>query len=241
MPDSDVVLYDKLGAVGHLVLNRPKAINAFNIQMRDELYLSLSAANDDPEVRAILISGAGDRGFCAGADLSEFGSAPSQVVARRVRWERDLWGLFMSIRKPLVAAVHGFVIGSGVEITCLCDIRIASDDAVFRMPEAALSLVPAAGGTQTLSRNIGLGESMNMLLANSPMNAPRALSVGLVHRLVSKKSLLAEGFAVAEVLAALDPRSIASAKQTIQAGLDMPIDQGIGLERRETAKLISSR
>ena len=178
MPDSDVVLYDKLGAVGHLVLNRPKVINAFNIQMRDELYLSLSAANDDPEVRAILISGAGDRGFCAGADLSEFGTAPSQVVARRVRWERDLWGLFMSIRKPLVAAVHGFVIGSGVEITCLCDIRIASDDAVFRMPEAALSLVPAAGGTQTLSRNIGLGESMNMLLANSPMNAQRALSVG---------------------------------------------------------------
>ena len=241
MPDSDVVLYDKLGAVGHLVLNRPKAINAFNIQMRDELYLSLSAANDDPEVRVILISGAGDRGFCAGADLSEFGTAPSQVVARRVRWERDLWGLFMSIRKPLVAAVHGFVIGSGVEITCLCDIRIASDDAVFRMPEAALSLVPAAGGTQSLSRNIGLGESMNMLLANSPMNAQRALSVGLVHRLVSKKSLLDEGFAVAEVLAALDPRSIASAKQTIQTGLDMPIDQGIGLERRETAKLISSR
>ena len=153
MPDSDVVLYEKLRAVGHLVLNRPKVINAFNIQMRDELYMSLSAANDDPEVRAILISGAGDRGFCAGADLSEFGTAPSQVVARRVRWERDLWGLFMSIRKPLVAAVHGFVFGSGVEITCLCDIRIASDDAVFRMPEAALSLVPAAGGTQTLSRN----------------------------------------------------------------------------------------
>ncbi|HIC61573.1 MAG TPA: enoyl-CoA hydratase/isomerase family protein [Marine Group III euryarchaeote] len=107
MPDSDVVLYDKLGAVGHLVLNRPKAINAFNIQMRDELYLWLSAANDDPEVRVILISGAGDRGFCAGADLTEFGTAPSQVVARRVRWERDLWGLFMSIRKPLVAAVRG--------------------------------------------------------------------------------------------------------------------------------------
>ena len=241
MPDSDVVLYEKLGAVGHLVLNRPKVINAFNIQMRDELYMSLSAANDDPEVRVILISGAGDRGFCAGADLSEFGTAPSQVVARRVRWERDLWGLFMSIRKPLVTAVHGFVFGSGVEITCLCDIRIASDDAVFRMPEAALSLVPAAGGTQTLSRNVGLGESMNMLLANSPMNAQRALSVGLAHRLVSKKFVLDEGFAMAEVLAALDPRSIASAKQTIQTGLDMPIDQGIRLERRETAKLISSR
>ncbi|MCH8311219.1 MAG: enoyl-CoA hydratase/isomerase family protein, partial [Chloroflexi bacterium] len=179
MSDSAVVLYLKRGAVAHVVLNRPKVINAFNMQMRDELFQALSAAKDDPEVRAILISGAGDRGFCAGADLSEFGSAPSQDVARQVRWERDLWGLFLSIRKPMVAAVHGFVIGSGVEITCLCDVRIASEDATFRMPEAALSLVPAAGGTQTLSRNIGLGESMEMLLANTQVDARRALSIGL--------------------------------------------------------------
>ena len=241
MPDSDVVLYDKRGAVGHLVLNRPRVINAFNIQMRDELYFSLSAANDDPEVRAILISGAGDRGFCAGADLSEFGSAPSQAVARQVRWERDLWGLFMSIRKPVVASVHGFVIGSGVEITCLCDIRIASDDAVFRMPEAALSLVPAAGGTQTLSRNIGLSESMNMLLANAPIDAHRALTVGLVHRLASTESVLDEGFSIADRLAGLDPEAVASAKEAIQFGMDMPIDQGIELERRQSARLFSSR
>ena len=241
MKKDETVIYHSINGVAHITLNRPNQINAFNIDMRDSLFQTLELFRDDTESKVAIMSGAGDRGFCAGADLTEFGTAPSQIIARTVRWERDLWGLFMIIRKPLVAAVHGFVIGSGVEITCLCDIRIASDDAVFRMPEAALSLVPAAGGTQPLSRNIGLGESMNMLLANSPMNAPRALSVGLVHRLVSKKSLLDEGFAVAEVLAALDPRSIASAKQTIQTGLDMPIDQGIGLERRETAKLISSR
>ena len=237
MPDSAVVLYQKREAVAHLVLNRPKVINAFNMQMRDELYQALSAAKDDPEVRAILISGAGDRGFCAGADLSEFGTAPSQVVARQVRWERDLWGLFLSIRKPMVAAVHGFVIGSGVEITCLCDVRIASEDATFRMPEAALSLVPAAGGTQTLSRNIGLGESMEMLLANTQVDARRALSIGLVHRLTPKETVLSEGLSIAELLAGLEPKVVAAAKTAIVAGLDLPIDQGIGLERRETAKL----
>ena len=241
MPDSAVVLYQKREAVAHLVLNRPKVINAFNMQMRDELYQALSAAKDDPEVRAILISGAGDRGFCAGADLSEFGTAPSQVVARQVRWERDLWGLFLSIRKPMVAAVHGFVIGSGVEITCLCDVRIASEDATFRMPEAALSLVPAAGGTQTLPRNIGLGESMDMLLVNTQVDARRALSAGLVHRLTTKDSVLSEGLATADLLAGLDPRAVASVKTAILVGSDLPIDQGIGLERRETAKLLTSQ
>jgi enoyl-CoA hydratase/carnithine racemase len=240
MSDSSVVLYEKQGAVAHVILNRPRVLNAFNMQMRDELYETMSAAKDDPEVRAVLISGAGDRGFCAGADLSEFGTAPSQVVARQVRWERDLWGLFLSMGKPLVAAVHGFVIGSGVEITCLCDVRIASDDATFRMPEAALSLVPAAGGTQTLSRNIGLGESMELLLANTQMDAQHALSTGLVHRLTDKDSVLSEAFSIAETLADLDSRAVASAKSAIYGGLDVPIDQGISLERRETARLFSN-
>ena len=157
MSDTSTVLLDKAGAVAVVTLNRPAVINAFNVQMRDDLYSTLEAVRDDPDVRSILITGAGDRGFCAGADLTEFGTAPSQTVARQVRWERDLWGLFLSISKPLTAALHGYVIGSGVEIACLCDIRIASENSVFRMPEAALGMVPAAGGSQTLPRTIGLG------------------------------------------------------------------------------------
>ena len=149
-----------------ITLNRPDAINAFNVRMRDDLYAALEATRDDPDVRAVLISGSGDRGFCAGADLTEFGTAPSQTIARQVRWERDLWGLFLSMSKPLVAALHGYVIGSGVEIACLCDLRVASEDCVFRMPETALSLVPAAGGSQMLPRTIGLGPAMRMLLSN---------------------------------------------------------------------------
>ena len=158
--DAGTVLYTKQDAVALIVLNRPEVINAFNMQMRDDLYATLEAAVDDPDVRAIVVSGSGDRGFCVGADLTEFGTAPSQVVARDVRWERDLWGLFLAVRKPLVAALHGHVIGSGVEIACLCDIRIAADDAVFRMPETALGMVPAAGGTQTLPRVVGRGRAL---------------------------------------------------------------------------------
>lgn len=101
-----VVLYDKSGAVAHIVLNRQRVMNAYNVQMRDELFITLEAVRDDPDVRVAIISGAGERAFCAGADLTEFGTAPSQVIARQVRWERDIWGLFLSLGKPLVAAMR---------------------------------------------------------------------------------------------------------------------------------------
>ena len=111
------MLYSKRGAVAHIVLNRPRVMNAYNVQMRDELFFTLEAVRDDPDVRVAVISGAGERAFCAGADLTEFGTAPSQVIARQVRWERDIWGLFLALRKPLIAAMRGYVIGSGVEIS----------------------------------------------------------------------------------------------------------------------------
>ena len=118
--------------------------------MRDELYETLKLLRDDPNAKVAILKGSGERGFCAGADLTEFGTAPSQVIAREVRWERDLWGLFHTQPKPIVAALHGYVIGSGIEIASLCDIRIAADNCIFRMPEVALGMVPAAGGTQTI-------------------------------------------------------------------------------------------
>ena len=162
--ERQTVLYSKRGPVARVLLNRPEVINAYNLRMRDELFETMEAVRDDPDVRVVLLGGAGSRGFCAGADLTEFGSAPSQVIARSVRWERDVWGLFLQIEKPLVVALHGHVIGSGVEIACLCDVRIAADDALFRMPEVALGMVPAAGGTQTLPRAVGVGSALETLL-----------------------------------------------------------------------------
>ena len=235
MPET--VLYSKSGAIASVVLNRPDVINAFNVQMRDDLYQALEAVRDDPEVRAAVVRGAGERGFCAGADLTEFGTAPSQVVARQVRWERDLWGLFLSIRKPLVAALHGHVIGSGVEIACLCDVRLAADDAVFSMPEVALGLVPAAGGTQTLPRTIGTGPAVEMLLTGRRVSASEAQRLGLVHRVVAGQHLLAEAERVAGELASGNPRAIAAAKEAILAGMDLPLVQGLELEQRLVAGL----
>ena len=232
MTDEPTVLLAKSGAVATVTLNRPTVINAFNVQMRDELYSGLEAVRDDPEVRAVLIAGAGDRGFCAGADLTEFGTAPSQTIARQVRWERDLWGLFLSIPKPLVAALHGYVIGSGVEIACLCDIRIAADNAVFRMPEAALGMVPAAGGSQTLPRTIGVTPAMNMLLANSLVSAQEMQEAGLVHRVVSRESLDEVSFAVADELAHIPEDAVIAVKRAVLEGIDFDLDRGLELELR---------
>ena len=141
------LLYEKCGAVARISLNRPRVLNAYNIQMRDDLSQALAAVADDPDVRTLLITGEG-RGFCAGADLTEFGTAPSQIVARRVRWQRDVWGQVLNLHKPVVAAIHGYCIGSGLEIALLCDLRIAADDAVFSMPEVHLGMIPAAAAAK---------------------------------------------------------------------------------------------
>lgn len=232
MSDEPTVLFHKEGAVGRIVLNRPGVINAFNVQMRDDLFAALEAVRDDPDVRSVLISGAGERGFCAGADLTEFGTAPSQVIARQVRWERDLWGLFGSIDKPMVAAVHGYVIGSGVEIACLCDLRVAAEGAVFRMPETALGMVPAAGGSQTLPRTIGQGPAMKVLLANEVMDARTALKTGLVHRVVELDRLEETSLELAESLTKISPALSAAIKRAVSDGLDMSLSSGLDLEYR---------
>ena len=231
MTTEPTVHFTKQGPVARLALHRPHVINAFNIQMRDDLFYALEAVRDDPDVKSVLISGSGDRGFCAGADLTEFGSAPSQTVARQVRWERDIWELFLRIPKPKVAALHGYVIGSGVEIACLCDIRLASEDAVFRMPESALGMVPAAGGSQTIPRTIGLGPAMNMLMSNQALDARTALDLGLVHRVVRRDELLDAATQVAKHLARA-PDAASAIMRAISEGMDTTLSLGLALEDR---------
>ena len=160
MDSFETVIFEVRDSVAWITLNRPRVLNAYNIQMRDDLYEALTAVSWDPEVRAVVISGAGDRAFCAGADLTEFGTAPSQRIARQVRWERDVWGLLMDLPIPSIAAMHGYVFGSGLEIALCCDIRIATTNAIFGLPETSLGFIPAAGATQTFPRAVGTGQAL---------------------------------------------------------------------------------
>jgi enoyl-CoA hydratase len=228
----ETIIYEKKNNTGYVTLNRPQALNAYNVRMRDELYQVLGAIKDDAELRVVIFKGVGERAFCAGADLNEFLTAPSPVIARQVRWERDVWGLFLSITKPLIAALHGFVLGSGIEIALCCDIRIASEDAQLGLPEAGLGIIPAAGGTQTLPRAIGRAAASEMLLTGRWITAKEAYRLKLVNHVVSRPELLPSAEKIADKIKTYNPTIVAYAKQAITRGLDMSLEQGLELEAR---------
>ena len=237
----ETIILSKTGDVAEIALNRPRVLNAYNMQMRDDMSQALEAVQVDPDVRCVLLRGEGDRAFCTGADLTEFGTAPSRVIARQVRWERDVWGQFLSLDKPIVAALHGYVIGSGIEMAMLCDIRIASDDAVFGLPEAALGMLPAAGGSQTIPRTVGRSRALEALLSNERMDAAKALDIGLVHRVVPRETLLDEALAQARQLASYPAHLLKAMKETLLRGLDMPLERALEMETSLAATAIATR
>ena len=229
MSGYETLVYEKRGPVAHISLDRPEVLNAYNMQMRDDFSEALSAVHDDPEVLCLLITGQG-RAFCAGADLTEFGTAPSQAIARRVRWERDVWSQLLAVPVPVVAAVHGYCIGSGIEIALLCDIRIGADSAAFSMPEVQLGMIPAAGGTQTVPRIAGWSSALDLLLTGRRIGAEEALSLGLLTRVVPEEDLLEQAWELCRRLANLEPRLAAAAKQALLRGADLPLYEALRTE-----------
>jgi enoyl-CoA hydratase/carnithine racemase len=210
----------------------------YNMQMRDELFQVLGAVKDDPDVKVGVLRGAGERAFCAGADLTEFLTAPSPIIARQVRWQRDVWGLFLSIDKPMIAALHGYVFGSGIEMALCCDIRVASDDVQLGVPETGLGIIPAAGGTQTLPRTVGGGYAMEMLLSGYWVKAQEALRMKLVNRVVPREDLWSEVDQLAGKIQVHSANVLSYIKQAITQGLDLTLEQGLELESRLGATLL---
>ncbi len=217
------LLYEKKGRIACVTLNRPQVLNIYNVRMRDELYEVLSAVRIDTDIHVVILKGAGEKAFCAGADLTEFLSAPSPTAARHVRWQRDVWGLFLSLPQPVIAALHGYVFGSGIEMAMCCDIRIAADDCVFGLPEVALGIIPAAGATQTVPRAIGPGHALDLLLTGRRIGAQEALEMKLVNRVVPHSYLLPAVDALAEKIAGFDQQTVQDIKQSVSRGLDLPL------------------
>jgi enoyl-CoA hydratase len=237
----DTVLFEKADAIARVTLNRPQALNVYNVRMRDELHEVLSAIRDDPDVDVVLLQGAGDRAFCAGADLSEFLTAPPPAASRQVRWERDVWGLFLSLPQPVIAALHGYVLGSGIEMALCCDVRLASEDARFGLPEVTLGIIPAAGGSQTLPRTIGRAKSLEMLLTNRWIDAREAMSAGLVNRVVPRQELGPAADRLARQLASRPRLTVRCIKEAVSRGASLSLPEGFDLERRLALRLPSRR
>jgi enoyl-CoA hydratase len=236
----ETIIYEKDENVGYITLNRPQVLNAYNIKMRDELFEVLNAIGTDPEIMVGIVRGAGEKAFCAGADLSEFLTAPPPVLARRARFARDIWGVFMSVPQPMIAAIHGYVLGSGLEIALFCDIRIASDDVQFSVPEMGLGIITAAGASQTLPRAVNRGPAMDWLLTGRWIRAAEALRFGLVNRVVPRAELMPAARNLADVIKALDPAEARSIKAAIGRGMDMSLEEGLELETRLASQLLES-
>jgi len=237
MSTYEVIIYEKRDSVGYITLNRPKALNAYNICMRDELYEVLGAIRDDTEVKVTILKGSGQKAFCAGADLTEFLTAPPPIFARKARFDRDIWGRFLSIQKPFIAALHGYVLGSGIEMSLCCDIRLASDDAQFGLPEVGLGIIPAAGGSQTLPRTVGVSNAYDLLLSGRWINADEARRMKLINLVLPQKELLTEAQRLADVMKELNPIALSCAKQAINRGLDLSLEEGLSLEKRLGSRL----
>ena len=229
--DAPAVLYDKRGTIAWVTLNRPGQLNAYNMAMRDALFEALSAIHDDREITAMVLAGAGTA-FSTGGDLSEFGAAPSPVIARWVRFRRDVWGRLRSLPVPSIAAVRGYTVGGGLEMALLCDIALAADDARFCFPETGAGMIPGVAGTQTASRRLGFGRAMDICITGRWIDAREAMAIGLVAEVVGVSSLNRRALALARSLGRLARELSSAIKLAVWDGLDLPLNEGLALERR---------
>ena len=223
--------------LAHITLNRPVQLNAFNVQMRDDLFAILTELHANPDLDTVLITGAGERAFCAGADLTEFGSAPSRVIAREARYLRDVWSLLRTLPVPTVAAMHGFAIGSGLEMALCCDFRIATDDARFRLPEVALGMIPFATGSQSLPRVIGRARALDLLLTSRWFDAEEALQMGVIHRATPKERLAEATDTLLTETRLLSREARAATKAALRRGADVTVAEGLRIEAALAATL----
>jgi enoyl-CoA hydratase len=226
---SDLIVTERDGRVGVVLMNRPKQLNALSGELMGAVIRALQELDADPDIRAIVLGG-GERAFAAGADISELaaGTPISLYENRRI----EQWDKIRALRTPVVAAVSGFCLGGGCELAMLCDLIVASETAKFGQPEINLGVLPGAGGTQRLTRAVGKAIAMDMILTGRMIGAREALGLGLVARVVAKEAWLDEAKRAAGEIAAKGPIAVRLAKEAVDQAFEAPLSVGIEFERR---------
>ena len=222
----------------HLTMNQPERLNALNAALIDDLVADFQAADRDPSVRAIVLSGAG-RAFAAGADLDELShyGYPGSLIADII----TPWDAIAATRKPLIAAVHGYALGGGFEIALMADLIVAAETAVFGLPETSVGLIPGGGGTQRLTRACGKALAMDVVLSGRKLTAAELASHGLVSRVVPEDTLLDDAIGVAAAIAEKAPVATLLAKEAILRSFDSTLTDGIRSERRALQSLFATK
>jgi enoyl-CoA hydratase len=224
------VLLELSDAVATITLNRPDVLNAMNDAMRRGLLETFTRLQADPAVKVIVVTGAGERAFSAGADIREFLEPPVPTAFREERRRLDFRSVMDRCPQPIIAAIRGYALGGGLEMALACDIRIAAQDAVLGLTEINLGIIPGGGGTQRLPRLVGRGKALEMILTGARVPAPEALRIGLVERVVPVAELPAAAGALARTIADKAPIALRYAKEAVVGGLGLPLGDGLRLE-----------
>jgi enoyl-CoA hydratase len=224
------VLYEKKGNIAFVTVNRPKVLNALNTPTWSDLRTAFEDARDDDAIRGVILTGAGDKAFIAGADISELAELSAFEAERSSRFGQDVLDLVENLGKPVVAAVNGFALGGGCETAMACTIRIAVETAKFGQPEVALGLVPGGGGTQRLPRLVGKGRALQLILSGEMINAQEAYRIGLVNEIVPAAGLIARAEAILHKIASNAPIAVKFALEAANKGMETSQSEGLMLE-----------
>ncbi len=228
--------------VATLTLNRPDAMNAFSAQLQGEFIMACAELNDDPDVRVVIVTGAGEKAFSAGLDLKERAAEVVNFVEKRARRVRPgiatMHKALAAVDRPTIAAIRGWCLGGGLEIALACDLRIAGTDARIGLTEIRRGIMPGAGGTQRLSRLVGPGHALRIALSGEPVDAAEAYRIGLVNEVVEPGQVLEAANRLAATIMKGAPVSARFIKEAINKGLELPLDEGLRLEA-DLAILIS--
>jgi enoyl-CoA hydratase len=238
LPASDPRTREAVDGVALITLDRPEVLNALDYQTLRELVEALEVLDGDESVRCIVLTGAGDRAFAAGADIKEMADATpvSLGVANTfARWER-----IRRVRTPIIAAVVGYALGGGCELAMACDMVVAADDAVFGQPEIRIGVMPGAGGTQRLTRALGKAKAMELILTGRNLPAREAEAHGLVTRVVAREETLGAALDLARDVAAMPPLAVRAAKEAVNRAFELSLEAGLEFERRNFFLLFSS-
>ncbi len=230
MPASyETLLIERRGRVAIITINRPEKRNALNIKTRQEGAAALDELRDDAEIGVVVFTGAGDKAFIAGADIAEFANRTA-LTQRDVMLDRSLFNAIDSFPKPVIAMVNGYCLGGGCELALACDLRIASETASFGQPEINLGIIPGGGGTQRLTRLIGEGKAMELILTGDIIDAKTAYTLGLVNTVVPAADLEAKTMELANRIAEKSPIALQMAKEAVKLASRSNLDEGL---RRE--------
>lgn len=228
--DQQLVLEERQDQVLVLTLNRPEVMNSFNFGMLRALKERIEAIQFDPEVRVVIITGAGEKAFCAGADLKERATYSDQQVREFIFTIRNLFTFIEYLNKPVIGAVNGIALGGGTELALACDLRIASNNASMGLTETRLAIIPGAGGTQRLPRLVGRGKAKELIFTGRRVAAEEALEIGLVNRICPPEALLDECRKMAAMICETGPIAIQQAKYAINYGLETDLHSGLAIE-----------